>query len=59
MHFEDGRTFLNLVCLVNEALRKIPVMDLSFAKTDHNFEGGHIELFWVKKQNEQRWEGSN
>lgn len=49
MHFEDGRTFLNLVCFVNEALRKIAVIDLGFAKIGQTFEGGQIELFWVKK----------
>lgn len=52
MHFEDGRTFLNMVCLVNEALRKISVMGLSFAKTDHNFEGGHIVRTFLGKETE-------
>lgn len=52
MHFEDGRTFLNLLCLVNEALRKIAVIDLGFAKTVWTFEGGQIGRTFLSKEAE-------
>lgn len=42
MQFEDGRTFLNLVCLLHVALWKIVVIDLGFAKIDRTFEGEQI-----------------
>lgn len=61
MQFGDGRTFLNLVCLVNEALRKIAVTVIWVLQRPMGLlrMRRQIELFSFKKQNEQRQEGSN
>lgn len=60
MHFGGDRTFLNLACLLHEALWKTVLIDLVLQRINRTFEGEQTgRPFFFTKQNEQRSERIN